>query len=158
MNTDAYYRSQFPTAPFSEGYSEMGPFNNMNMTPFYHHGPGYHGEILRPMTPLMSADLSESEKEFNVHVDLPGAQDLDITIQDRILVIKAERKETHEVEKDKFHSRERQFGKIQRQLVLPLNADVDQAKAVFKDGVLNVRFPKLDHAEGTAKKLTISQA
>ncbi len=54
-----------------------------------------------------------------------------------------------------IHSRERQFGKVQRQLMLPLNADVDHAQAVFKDGVLNVNFPKLENVSGV-KKLTIN--
>ncbi len=87
MALNPYYRSQFPTAPFSENWSGLGPFNTMAMAPFQGAG-GNLGEICRPMAPLMSADLIETEKGFNVHVDLPGVEDLDITIQDRALIIK----------------------------------------------------------------------
>jgi HSP20 family protein len=42
----------------------------------------------------MATDLIETEKEFQVHCDLPGVQneDVDISVNDGFLVLKAERK------------------------------------------------------------------
>lgn len=114
----------------------------------------FRNEITKPLAPLMSADLIESENDYHVHVDLPGVEDLDISIKDRVLCMKAERKAAHEVETDVVHSFERSYGKVQRQIHLPANADVDRAQAKFRNGVLTVSFPKLPTSAG-AMKLTI---
>ena len=101
----------------------------------------------------MTADLIESDTEYSVHVDLPGVEDMDITIKDGVLCMKAERKAVHELDNDIVHSYERSYGKVQRKILLPTNADTDHAQAKFRHGVLTVTFPKL--GGGDVKKLTI---
>ncbi len=146
---DPFMRSNNWMIPSTTGFDmSMTPFSDTTTTASLN-------EVTRPMIPLMSADLRESETEFTVHVDLPGVEDLDISIQDRALVIKAERKIVKEDDRDRFHSRERQYGKVQRRIMLPPNADIDKAQATFKDGVLNVAFPKMEGAATGFKKLEI---
>eukprot|EP01038_Epipyxis_sp_PR26KG_P003977 gene3977-5699_t len=97
---------------------------------------------MKALAPLMTADLVESDTDYHIHVDLPGVEDLDITIQDGFLTIKADRKCVHETNVNKMHSVERSYGKVQRSFSIPKNANVDNAEAKFKDGVLVVSFPK----------------
>ena len=88
-------------------------------------------------------------------IDLPGVEDLDINIDGRVLRISANRKVVHEVDNDIVYRKERSFGKVQRKILLPDNADTDKAAAKFKDGVLTVTFPKLP-STARGRKLTIN--
>ncbi len=56
------------------------------------------GGIVAPFTPLLAADLVESENDYHIHVDLPGVskEDLDISFEDGVMTLKAERKEVFE--------------------------------------------------------------
>lgn len=116
--------------------------------------------LTKDLVPIMSTDLIETEQGFNINVDLPGVDpnDLDISIVEKFLIIKAERKQVHEQNTDKVHSMERSFGKVQRKIRLPAAADVDHAESKFKNGVLSITFPKKANAEGDVKKLRIDTA
>ena len=112
-------------------------------------------QALQPLAPLMSADLIESEKDFHVHVDIPGAENLEITVDHGILTISAERKLKHEIDNDIAHTVERSHGKVKRRLSIPANVNSDHATATYKDGVLSVTMPKTADSN-KRKKLTIS--
>lgn len=112
-------------------------------------------DLLRPYSPILSADLIESDTDYHVHADLPGVEDLNIEIVGRNLIIKAERKVVHEADVDLVHSTERSYGKVQRQIMLPMNADIDRAVSKFTNGVLTVSFPKKTVTPIFSKKLQI---
>lgn len=56
------------------------------------------------------------------------------------MIIKAERREIHEESTDTAHKIERQFGKVQRTIRIPNNADSNNAQASLRDGVLCSKF------------------
>ena len=101
-------------------------------------------EIVREFAPILRADIIESLNDYHVHLDLPGvhANDLDVTIANGFLTIKAERKQVHEEDNDFTHRVERSYGKVQRSVAIPLNADAENAQARFENGVLTVKFNK----------------
>lgn len=103
------------------------------------------------------SDLIETEKDYKIHVDVPGvpAEDLEVSLADKYLIIKAERKHVHQENSDKVHSMERTFGKLQRKFRIPQNADVDQVETKFKNGVLSVSIPKKAPPAETVRKLQI---
>ena len=104
---------------------------------------------------VMPVEVYETPNEFVVKVELPGVkkEDVDIVIRDNYLVIKAEKKEEVEEERQHVHLRERVYGKFERVIPLPPDLDTDNAKASFKDGVLEIRIPK--KAATKEKKITI---
>ncbi len=104
---------------------------------------------------VMPVEVYETPNEFVVKVELPGVkkEDVDIVIRDNYLVIKAEKKEEVEEERQHVHVRERVYGKFERVIPLPPDLDTDNAKASFKDGVLEIRIPK--KAATKEKKITI---
>lgn len=112
--------------------------------------------ISRQLAPVLRADLTESEQGYNMHADIPGInkEDIELSIEDGCLVIRAEKKHVHEEKNDRVHSMERSFGTIQRRMPLPSDADVDKATSELKNGVLCVSFPK--KPTSSTKKLTIS--
>jgi len=107
---------------------------------------------------LLSSDILETETEFKILADLPGvsAQDLELTVEGSTLLMKAERKHTHENKTDKYHSLERSYGKVQRRFKLPKNADLANASTRFKDGVLTVSVRKIVEKPPSPTKLTVN--
>ena len=115
--------------------------------------------LTKDFMPLMGTDLIESDTDFHVHVDLPGVnpEDLEVTIQDKFLCLKAERKYVHEENTDKVHSMERSFGTVQRKIRIPNNADMDQVATVMKNGVLTITMPKKPMKEDSGiRKLQVN--
>mgnify|MGYP006191576687 CR=1 FL=1 len=121
-------------------------------------GFGREGDLNRhqAQATLFTCDLLETENEFKVLADLPGVspQDLELTIEGSTLLMKAERKHTHENKTDKYHCLERSYGKVQRSFKLPKNADLTNATTRFKDGVLTVSVPKV--ADKPPTKLAVN--
>lgn len=114
----------------------------------------------RLLSPIMNTDLIESERDFMVHVDLPGVEpkDLEVSVTDKFLVIKAERKHAHEEKTNKVHSMERSFGTVQRRIRMPNTADLELAKTSFKHGVLSITVPKKVEMKPASRKLEIETA
>ena len=98
-------------------------------------------------------DLIDRDDEILIKAELPGVKkdDLDVTLTDDVLTIKASTQHEEEEEKGEYHRREISRGEFQRTLKLPENVDVDKAKTSFKDGVLELKIPK----EKPAKRRTI---
>jgi HSP20 family molecular chaperone IbpA len=74
---------------------------------------------------------------YVVRAELPGLdpqQDLDVTVSEGVLSIKAERREQ---EVDKSHS-EFRYGALSRRVPLPASADQDHVKASYDNGILEV--------------------
>ncbi len=121
---------------------------------------GESTDLTKPFAPLLTSDIIETDNEFKVLADLPGvsAEDLDLSIEGNMLVMKAERKHTHESHTDKYHSLERSYGTVHRSIRLPKTADMANANTKFKDGVLTVTFPKLAELPPSSTKLQINSA
>ena len=79
-----------------------------------------------------------------VRAELPGVdveKDVDISVQDGLLHIKATRSESSEKKEKTFYRSEFSYGAFERTLRLPPGATVDDVKATYADGVLEIRIP-----------------
>ncbi|MDJ0949349.1 MAG: Hsp20/alpha crystallin family protein [Alphaproteobacteria bacterium] len=110
------------------------------------------------MTPRL--DVSESEKKFEVQAELPGVEekDLDVSVSDGILTIKASKQAEKEEKGKTWHRVERSFGTYQRSLSLPSSADADKIKATFEKGVLTISVPKRAELEPPTRKISIKSS
>lgn len=113
------------------------------------------------MTALMpSLDVSESDKEIEVKVDLPGLErkDVDISFENDLLTIRGEKKfEISKDEKDKnYHVRERSYGVFYRVLQLPPGIDPSSVQAIMSKGVLTINIPKPAHT--ASKKIEVKES
>jgi HSP20 family protein len=91
-----------------------------------------------------SVDISEDEKAFTLHADIPGVdpKDIEISMEKGVLTIRGERK-TENVEEDKNYRRvERQSGQFYRRFTLPDSADADKIEAKSEHGVVTITIPK----------------
>ena len=106
-----------------------------------------HGGIsIQNLVPILASDIIETEKQYKVHVDLPGVRqsDLKLNIINGRLHIEAARQKSHEENNNYFHHIERSYGVVSRVIPIPSHANIDTIKANFAHGVLDVTFDKLD--------------
>jgi len=88
-------------------------------------------------------DVSQREGTYNVHAELPGLEpkDVKVEVENDALVIQGERRSEHEEKQGGMQRTERQYGLFYRSIPLPEGAKVDQAKAKFNNGVLEITIP-----------------
>lgn len=103
-----------------------------------------------------SVDIYEEGGDVVVKADLPGIarDDLNVAITENTLTITGEKKQEEKIEKKDYHRMERSCGSFSRSFRLPDNVNPDKAKASFKEGVLEVRFPKTK--ESKQRKINIT--
>jgi HSP20 family protein len=92
---------------------------------------------------MPSIDVREKDNHLFISADLPGLNPNDVKVEatDEGLCISGERKREHEEEREGYHRAERSYGSFYRLVPLPEGANVEQARANFKDGVLEVTVP-----------------
>jgi HSP20 family protein len=105
--------------------------------------------------PYPRVNMTETPEELTVECELPGVakQDLELSVEGDALTIRGERKAPEDREEEKYHRRERGFGKFERTLELPAKVDVDKIQAKFANGVLRIVMPK--HPESQPKKIDV---
>ena len=100
-------------------------------------------------------DVIRRGEELVVRVDLPGiaADKIDVTVENHVLSISAERRCTDQ-EGDQVLVQERFDGAISRKLRVPDWVDADAVTADYTDGVLTVRLPVADKAKARRVEIT----
>jgi HSP20 family protein len=106
-------------------------------------------------------DVFQKNNELTIRADVPGLKREDVTVDitDNEVCIQGERKRESEEEREGYYRTERSYGSFYRVIPLPEGAMTDQAKANFKDGVLEITMPappvskgrRLEIAEGARK-------
>ena len=107
-----------------------------------------------------SLDVVDEDKAFRVTVELPGMTDKDVavTVDDRTLTIRGEKKEEKEKKEKDVFRRERAYGSFRRTIELPGNIDAAKIEAKFKDGVLTIDLPKTKEAQERVKQIPVKAA
>jgi HSP20 family protein len=139
--------------PFESMWKEMEDMRAELETMFQQTSQG--GRFLLPaggsdrMLPALRGefrvDVREHDDEVIVAADLPGVEKENVSLQlinPRTLEISCERKGEKEEKSESYWVRERTYGSLQRMVVLPADVTETDAKASFKNGVLEVRFSK----------------
>ncbi len=103
----------------------------------------------------MPVDVIDEGDQIRVVADLPGfnKEDIEVWVEDGELVIKAERKEEKEERERNYIRRERRYGRIYRRIALPADVDVENIKASYNNGVLEVTIPKTEKAKRKVVKI-----
>jgi HSP20 family protein len=93
-------------------------------------------------------DISESEDDLILRLEVPGMdkEDINITVSEGVLTVAGEKKIETE-EKETCHCRERCYGSFSRSICLPFDVDADKVDATFKDGVLKITLPRAEAAK-----------
>ena len=96
---------------------------------------------------LMLTDIKESDKGYELEMDLPGSkkEEIKASIENGYLIISAEKgleKDEKESEGKKYICRERYTGSCQRAFYVGDDIEKDDIKASFKHGILHLDIPK----------------
>jgi HSP20 family protein len=105
----------------------------------------------------MKIDVKEDDKSFTVKADIPGVkkEDIQVDIDDDRVSVRAEvKREKEEKKGEKVVYSERAYGMVSRSFSLPASVEAKDAKAEYKDGVLNLMLPK--KGNGAAKRVAVS--
>ncbi|HBP89486.1 MAG TPA: Hsp20/alpha crystallin family protein [Nitrospirales bacterium] len=104
--------------------------------------------------PLMN--VSQDSENVYVRSEIPGMSldQLDVSVTGRSLTVTGERAIPDENSNVRYHRKEREAGKIRRQLTLPTDVDNDRVQAKYQHGILMVVLPKSEKAK--PKKIAIS--
>lgn len=89
-------------------------------------------------------EISETENQFHVTVELPGMtkEDIDVSLDNSRLTISGERKFEDKEEGKTYHRVETSYGSFNRSFQLPDNVNESSISATYKDGLLNITIDK----------------
>ena len=109
---------------------------------------------------LPEIDVLEKDNRLITKVDLPGLkkEDVKVEVTDGHLAISGERKREAEERKDQFYRCEREYGSFYRAVPLPEGVKLEDVKATFADGVLEVSVPLPAKAETKARTIDIQES
>jgi HSP20 family protein len=104
-----------------------------------------------------TTDIAETDKEYEVTVELPGIdeKDVEVTLSNGVLSIKGEKKFEREEKKKDYYLSERSFGSFQRSIRVPDGIDPEKVSAAFNKGVLTLKLPKLPEVQASTKKIAV---
>jgi len=104
---------------------------------------------------IPAIDLSETDTDVQVRMDLPGvkADEIDIEVRGDTLRISGEHKEEKEEKGKTFHRSERRAGSFTRAVTLPCAVNEEKVTAESREGVLMISLPKSEEAK--ARKVTV---
>lgn len=119
-------------------------------------------ELLRGLLPLLGGvrtsssagvfppvNIYDNGDSFMVRVEIPGVgkESLDVSVKDRELTLRGERKVQPASPEANYHRRECAGGQFRRVVSLPEVVDGERISATYTNGVLEVRLPRAPRAQ-----------
>ena len=100
-------------------------------------------------------DVFDREGSLVVRTEVPGVHpdDIDVTVENGTLTVSGSRSFQEESTEGGFHRKEIFEGEFKRTVLLPEGLDLEQISAHSRDGILEVRIPRL--AEVLPKKIKV---
>jgi HSP20 family protein len=116
--------------------------------------------VIAESTWFPEIDVFEKEGRLVTKIDLPGLkkEDVKVEVTDGHLAISGERKTEAEEKKENFYRCEREYGSFYRAVPLPDGVKLEDVKATFADGVLEVSVPLPAKPEAKVRKVEIEEA
>jgi HSP20 family protein len=109
----------------------------------------------RAFTP--AADILETAKAVEIHLDLPGIvpESIDVKLDGNVLTVSAARTPEKDVEGKGWLRQERTWGRFARSFTLPNTLDGTKPEAVYKHGVLTLTLPKREEVQPKSLKVKV---
>lgn len=102
-------------------------------------------------------DVYETKDDLVVTFELPGVREKEVgvSITGDVLTIRGERRFERDAKEDSLHRLERVYGKFERSIPLPVPVQTDKVKATYRDGVLEIRLPKVEEVKPKQIKIEV---
>ena len=105
-------------------------------------------------------EVFKKDNRLVTRIDLPGLkkEEVKVEVTDGHLAISGERKREEEEKNEQFYRCEREYGSFYRAVPLPEGVKLEDVKATFADGVLEVSVPLPAKPEAKVRKVEIEDA
>lgn len=105
-----------------------------------------------------AVEMYETGDEVVVRAEMPNVDpsNVDVTVTDEAITIKGTARQEEEKKDRSYYRRELRYGAYVRTLPLPAEVKSGDAKATYKDGVLEVKIPKSERAKPTSVKVQVA--
>lgn len=107
---------------------------------------------------FVPVDVLDTGPDIVIRAAMPGvkAEHLNITLSGNTLTLKGEVEAEAEFEDATYLRRERHVSAYTRSITLPVAVEAEQAKAIFRDGVISLTLPKSEKVRPKTIKVTTS--
>jgi HSP20 family protein len=104
-------------------------------------------------------EVFQKNNELTIRADLPGLKRDEVTVEvsDQTVTIQGERKREVQEEHEGIYRSERSYGSFWRVIPLPEGAITEQAKANFRDGVLEITMPVPPPSTSKGRRIEIAE-
>jgi HSP20 family protein len=108
----------------------------------------------------IAIDVIRKADEIEVRASVPGIkpEDIDVSVEDNVLVMKAEKKNEYEGGDAAYLVRERSYGSYYRALRLPETVDTNKIQCQYENGVLSITLPKAEEKKKKQIKVNVTKA
>jgi len=102
------------------------------------------------------ADIRETDKEYIIEAEIPGArkEDIKLDLRDDVLTISVQRNEVINEERENYIRRERRYGACSRSFYVD-NIRHEGVKAKYNDGILTITLPKDENRKNNGHRIEI---
>jgi len=94
----------------------------------------------------LTVDVYKTNEYLVIQSAIAGIkpENLDISIENDLIMIRGIREKTAEVEKKDYFYQECYWGPFSRQIILPEEVDPSRVEATMKEGILTIRIPLIE--------------
>jgi len=113
--------------------------------------------LLREQPLIGAVNIKETETGYTLDVMAPGfdKENFQVSVEENILTIKAEKKAEETTGKDKFIRKEYNLGAFNRSFTLDKNIDADNISAQYVNGVLTLNLQRKEEVKTGVKAIAI---
>jgi len=106
-----------------------------------------------------SVEVLESGENIVVKAELPGVdpKDIDVRVTKDAVTLKGEVKNERKEEREGYYHTERRYGSFYRSIPLPTEVKSDEARASYRQGILEITIPRARTGESHGRKLDINE-
>lgn len=106
---------------------------------------------------VLPIDLVETESALLVRASVPGLgpDEIDVTVEDNVLTLRGEHRESQVFENAKVYRREISTGRVMRSIRLPEGYDLEKVEASFDKGIVTVTLPKMEEVKPKAHRIPV---
>ncbi len=107
-----------------------------------------------------NTDVYETPEGLVVKMEIAGIEkdDLEITLNDRLLLVRGHRKDPCRQKRCSFRQMEIDYGPFERRIIIPRSVDGKRVRAQFQNGFLQIELPKSQQTEHATFTVIIEHA
>ena len=107
-----------------------------------------------------NTDVYDTPEGLVVKMEIAGIEkeDLEITLNDRLLLVRGHRKDPCRQKRCSFRQMEIDYGTFERRIIIPRSVDGSRVRAQFQNGFLQIELPKSQQTEHATFTVIIEHA